>query len=275
MCTISYYPPVGFPTQMVDPITDKGISTAGFSGYTLICYCNKEPDLPPTSTLMVQWLDLSGGTVADGGNFTISGSGPSTDIVLTSRLTFNSLYTSQAGQYTCKTLLTIPDIVTNHPMSVTFTVAVKCEYKEYAYNYSWSKKASCFLKCTINYYCVRYSVPAPLPLTFHHSRHSTLKAGTIFSLSCHISTNTTGVNTDFSVQSDIAGPGTSDTDRVSISQLMPVEGGVFESVMIFRPFFESDSGSYNCSVRLASSQNNVMTSESISAAESIDVERKF
>ena len=80
---------------------------------------------------------------------------------------------------------------------------------------------------------------------------------------------------DFSVQSSIAGPGTSDTDRVSISQPTPVGGGVFETVVTFRRLFESDSGSYNCSAKLATSQDNVITSESISAAESIDVERKL
>ena len=126
---IQNYPPPGFPTQEVDPITDEGIPTAGFSGYTLTCNTSKEPDLPPTSTLAVQWLDPSGSVIVNGTNFTISGSGPTTDTVFTSRMTFNSLYTSQAGEYTCRTLQTIPGIVTNHPEPVTFTVAVKCEYK--------------------------------------------------------------------------------------------------------------------------------------------------
>ena len=88
----------------------------------------------------MQWLDPNGGAVADGVNFTISGSGPTTNAVLTSRLTFNTLYTSQAGQYTCRTLQTIPGIVTDHPEPVTFTVVVKCEYKEHAYNISHSGK---------------------------------------------------------------------------------------------------------------------------------------
>ena len=117
-------------------------------------------------------------------------------------------------------------------------------------------------------------MPAPLLLNFSRSRHTPLNAGTNFSLSCLISANIAGVDTDFSVQSSIAGPGTSDTDRVSISQPMPVGGG-FETVVTFRRLFESDSGSYNCSSRLATSQDNVITSESISAAESIDVECKL
>ena len=118
----------GFPNQDVDPITDEGISTAGFFGYTLICSTRKEPDLPTTTTLAVQWLNPRGNFVTNGTNFTIHETGPTTDIVLTSRLTFNDLYTSQAGVYTCRTLQTIPGTVTNHPEPVTFSVQVKCEF---------------------------------------------------------------------------------------------------------------------------------------------------
>ena len=115
-----------FPTQFVD-VTAEGISIAGFSGYTLICNTSREPDLPPTTTLAVQWLDPRGSVTSSGENFTISGVGPTTDVGLISRLVFNSLYTSQAGDYTCRTLQTIPGTVINHPELFTFPVQVKCE----------------------------------------------------------------------------------------------------------------------------------------------------
>ena len=89
---------------------------------------SKEPLLPPASTLAVQWLDPSGTVIVSGTNFTLSGSGPTMGTVLTSRLTFNNLYTSQAGQYTCRTLQTIPGIVRDHLEPMTFTVFVKREY---------------------------------------------------------------------------------------------------------------------------------------------------
>ena len=120
-----HIPIAGFPTQQVDLITDEGTSTAGFSGYTLICITSKEPDLPPTSSLAVEWLDPRGNVILNGTNFTVSGSGRTTDIVLTSRLTFNNIYTSQSGEYTCRTLQTIFGTVTNHPEPVSFTVNVK------------------------------------------------------------------------------------------------------------------------------------------------------
>ena len=78
-----------------------------------------QADLPPTSTLAVQWLDPRGNVISSGGNFTTSGVGPTTDIRLISRLVFNSLYTSQAGDYTYKTLQTIPETGINHPEPVT------------------------------------------------------------------------------------------------------------------------------------------------------------
>ena len=117
----------GFSTQLVNPITAEGSSTAGFSGYTLTCITRRESSLPPTSTLAVQWLDPSGNVITSGTNFTISGTGPTTNIVLTSRLMFNTLFTSQAGVYSCRTLQTIPEIVTNHSESVIFLVQVKCK----------------------------------------------------------------------------------------------------------------------------------------------------
>ena len=83
------------------------------------------------------------------------------------------------------------------------------------------------------------------------------------------------MDTYFTVKSDIAGPGTSNADRVSISQPMPVGGGAYETIVTFGRLFESDSGSYNCSARLASSQDNVIISDPTSAVESIDVARKL
>ena len=77
----------------------------------------------------MQWLDLNDVVISEGNpNHTISGGGPTTNTVLTSRLTFNSLYTSQAGEYSCRTLLTIPGTVDNHAIEEIFTVAVKCKH---------------------------------------------------------------------------------------------------------------------------------------------------
>ena len=110
---------------------------------------------------------------------------------------------------------------------------------------------------------------------FRRSRNSTLYAGTNFSLTCLITPNTTGVDTDFTVESVVTGPGTSpESIRVSISQPMSVGGGVYETVASFGHLVEGDSGSYNCSAVISSSLANVVTSDSNFSFETIEVERK-
>ena len=114
-----------FPPQIIN-VTDGGVSSAGYSGYTLICTTNREADLPSSSTLTIQWLNPDGNAITTGNGFTISGTqGPSNDISLTSRLTFSTLLTSQAGLYTCRTLLTIPGTVVDHSVEYNFAVTVK------------------------------------------------------------------------------------------------------------------------------------------------------
>ena len=102
--------------------------TAGYSGYTLVCTTNREAGLNPASTLTIQWLDSDGNVITSGDDFSISGTqGPVNDVNITSKLTFSSLMTSQAGLYTCRTLLTIPGTVVDHTVEDNFTVSVKCE----------------------------------------------------------------------------------------------------------------------------------------------------
>ena len=104
------------------------MSTAGYSGYTLVCTTDRDADLNPASTLTIQWLDSDGTVISSGDDLSISGTqGPVNDDHITSRLTFNSLMTSQAGLYTCRTLLTIPGTVVDHIVVDNFTVTVKCE----------------------------------------------------------------------------------------------------------------------------------------------------
>ena len=126
--------------------------------------------------------------------------------------------------------------------------------------------------------CVLFYVsvpPPPLPLTFHRSRNSTLNAGTSFSLTCLITPNRTGVDTAFTVQSTITGPTTPDSERVTVSQTMPVRGVVYETVITFAHLLEEDTGSYNCSVELTPAQPYVIASNPVSATEHISIGRKL
>ena len=115
------------------------------------------------------------------------------------------------------------------------------------------------------------------PVTFRHSRNTTLNAGTSFSLTCIITPNTTGVDTDIIVESSIIGNGISDTDRVSVSpQPVSVGENTFETTVTFSYLLEADTGAYNCLAYVTSplSVPNVITSDSISGLESISIGRK-
>jgi hypothetical protein len=105
-----------------------------------------------------------------------------------------------------------------------------------------------------------------------------LNAGTSFSLICIITPNTTGVDTDFAVESSITGNGIHDTDRVSVSP-RPVTVGenTFETTVMFTHLLEADTGAYNCSAYVTSppSLPNVITSDLTSGLESISVGRKY
>ena len=121
-------------------------------------------------------------------------------------------------------------------------------------------------------------MPAPIsPLTFRHSHNTALSAGTSFSLTCIIITNSTGVDTDIAVKSSIVGNGISDTDRVTVSP-WPVSVGenTFEITVTFNHLLEPDTGTYSCSVYVTSppSQPTVITSDSTSGSESINLGRK-
>lgn len=249
-------------STLVDPITTEGISTAGFSGYTLICNTSKTSYLPSASTLAVEWLSPSGNVINSGTNFTITGTGPTTNVVLTSRLTFNILLTSQAGVYTCRSLQTLPGVIANHPTSVTFLVQVKCML------------LLAIISISESLYLI-YTVPIPFsPPIFHRSRNTSLNAGTSFTLTCIINLNTNGVDSDFTVQSSITGPGISDTSRVSIFHPTLVRESTFNATVTFNYLLEGDTGVYGCTALITSSHSNIIASDSVFGSESINVGRK-
>ena len=119
------------------------------------------------------------------------------------------------------------------------------------------------------------AVPAPLPLTFSLSRNTTINAGTNLSLSCLITPNTTGVDTPFTVESNITGLGTLDSERVTVSELLSLGGGQYKTVVTFSLLYESDTGPYHCSATLSHMQANVGSSVSANNTQSVVVGRRL
>ena len=107
------------------------------------------------------------------------------------------------------------------------------------------------------------------------SRNGVLYEGTTFNLTCLITPNTTGVDTDFSVSSTLTGPRTtSDASRIFVSPPV-LNGGVYETTVVFRALRLEDSGAYyNCSARATSNLSYVSDSVPTNRTEVIRVTGK-
>ena len=84
------------------------------------------------------------------------------------------------------------------------------------------------------------AVPVPDVVTIYASRGAPVYEGTVFSLTCLIIPNMTGVNTDFKVQRTFTGPATSAADRVTRANTG------FQTTLMFHPIAMADNGSYVC-----------------------------
>ena len=85
------------------------------------------------------------------------------------------------------------------------------------------------------------TVPAPEVVTIYESRNAPIYEGTMFSLTCLITPNMTGVDTDVTIERNFTGPGTSDANRVTSGDTQ------FQTTLTFRPVAMTDGGRYVCS----------------------------
>lgn len=115
-----------------------------------------------------------------------------------------------------------------------------------------------------------------MPLTLRRSHNGVLYAGTFFSLSCIVTLNTTGVDSNFTLQSSVSIPRSTDTERVNISP-PAFTGSAYEITVTFSPLIEDDTGIYNCSAMVVPfTQQNLITASDLSfVSESINVGRKY
>ena len=119
---------VGFPAQNVT-VTNEGVSIAGYAGYSLLCTVTREQDLSSLTIISIEWFDPNGLEILGSDQaINISSEGSANDPIITSRLIFNSLLTSQAGEYTCRSSMTIPATdIFNYTVDEAFIITVKCK----------------------------------------------------------------------------------------------------------------------------------------------------
>ncbi len=111
-------------------------------------------------------------------------------------------------------------------------------------------------------YCNNIIVPAPEAVVIFQSRETPLYEGTAFSLSCLITPNRTGVDTEFVIQRSFMGPETSATERISLSDTVTS----FDDIQLsfsFSPLILNDTGIYECSAIAISIVPNITASDPV------------
>ena len=105
-------------------VNQEGSLTAGHS-FKLICTASRDPLL--SASLEVEWLDPKSTVIKENSSIKVTGPSSSTnESIITRMLVFNSLNTSNGGNYTCRVNLTIPDLnIIGRILSQYYEVIVK------------------------------------------------------------------------------------------------------------------------------------------------------
>ena len=104
--------------------------TEVLAGDTSIISCNasRQSTLSPSTTMEIFWLSSRNEIISTTSDMILAGDITSTtNLVITSSLTFTRVRTSQAGTYTCVVNMTIPGVVVDHQVSRSVTLNVQCE----------------------------------------------------------------------------------------------------------------------------------------------------
>ncbi len=116
-----------FPPQIIQ-VQPQVIEV--LAGETSFLYCNasRQSTLSPSTTLEIFWLSSRNEIISTTSDVILAGDTTSTtNLVITSSLTFTRVRTSQAGTYTCVVNMTIPGVVVDHQVSRSVTLTVQCE----------------------------------------------------------------------------------------------------------------------------------------------------
>ena len=116
-----------FPRQIIQ-VQPQFIEV--LAGETSILFCNasRQSTLSPSTTMEIFWLRDRDEIISTTSDIIIAGYQTSTtDLVITSSLTFTRVRPSQAGTYTCVVNMTIPGVVVDHQVARSVTLNVQRE----------------------------------------------------------------------------------------------------------------------------------------------------
>ena len=204
-----------------------------------MCQGTRGEDQADGTTLEVEWFNPDGVPITGwtSGVMITGITAITTDATLISYLNFPTLYTSQAGPYTCRVNHTIPDTtITDQNITTTSVVTVKSKLLSLAVCGS------------------ELSLPSPVnepQVLINASRSATLYEGTTGQvLRCVVTPDNTGVDTPTNVTRDITGP----ANRATTNDMM--SGGVIIVEEAIQVLSLSDTGTYTCTATVNSEPSN-------------------
>ncbi len=116
-----------FPPQIIQVQPQVTEVLAGETSF-LFCNSSRQSTLSPSTTMEIFWLSSRNEILSTTSDVILAGDITSTtDLVITSSLTFTRVRTSQAGTYTCVVNMTIPGVVVDHQVARSVTLNVQCE----------------------------------------------------------------------------------------------------------------------------------------------------
>ncbi len=116
-----------FPPQIIQVQPQVIEVLAGETSF-LFCNASRQSTLSPSTTMEIFWLSSRNEITSTTSDIILAGDITSTtNLVITSSLTFTHVRTSQARSYTCVVNMTIPGVVVYHQVARSVTLNVQCE----------------------------------------------------------------------------------------------------------------------------------------------------
>ena len=102
------------------PVTEAGQPLSLTCNVTIVEYLIVSPQ--------VNWISPDGFVISTDGNPSVGGAPLVSGTLSTRNITFSSLHTSHAGQYTCWAYLNVPNLAQSFNNSATSFVRVQCKF---------------------------------------------------------------------------------------------------------------------------------------------------
>ena len=240
MHAVNTFPVPPGSLEVETEVSEDGPVEAGSGGLTLTCTVH-ETISGLTNMPSAHWMGPSGPVTS--GEDSVMTQTVLDNTTANVTVTFSSLHTSHAGEYTCQGTVVTPAGVENATINSTVNVTVSCK---------------CCGSCLSSSYilCICVSPPVPTPSLDLSVPSGPLYEGTSQTLICSVILPDT-VDTDVTV--DVQWTPAASSDHATTSNVSNTRPP-FISTLTFRPFNMSDAGQYSCEATADSSSQYITAS---------------